>query len=88
MQLDAVGGVLDVALPVGRDVAGVADRQAVDVRCAAQLVDDLEHVDFDRLDRQALHRYTDELQIGFGTLHDRISATYFLTGPAATPRIT
>jgi len=49
-----------------------------------KLVDELEHVDFDRLDRQALHRYTDELQVGFGRLHDRIAATYFLNGPATT----
>ena len=62
-------------------------RSSAITRDIRKLVDDLEHVDFDRLDRQALHRYTDELQIGFGTLHDRISATYFLTGPAATPRI-
>ena len=37
-----VGGVLAVALPVGGDVAGVADGQAVDVGGVAQDVDDLE----------------------------------------------
>ena len=35
---DAVGGVLAVALPVGGDVAGVADRQAVDVGGVAERV--------------------------------------------------
>ena len=35
-------GVLAVALPVGGDVAGVADRQAVDVGGVAEHVDDLE----------------------------------------------
>ena len=35
-------GVLAVALPVGGDVAGVADRQAVDVGSVAERVDDLE----------------------------------------------
>lgn len=58
-------------------------RSSTITRDIQKLVDELEHVDIDRLDRQALHRYTDELQVGFGTLHDRISTTYFLTGPAA-----
>ena len=40
--LTPVGGVLAVALPVRRDVAGVADRQAVDVGRVAERVDDLE----------------------------------------------
>jgi len=48
-----------------------------------KLARDLERVDFDSLDRGGLHSYTDELQVGFGALHDQISSTYFLTGVGA-----
>jgi uncharacterized alpha-E superfamily protein len=55
-------------------------RSSALIRVIRRLVDELGHVDSDALDRQALHRYTDDLQIGFGALHDQISKTYFLTG--------
>jgi len=54
-------------------------RSSALTRGIRKLAEQIEHVDFDRLDRQALHRYTDELQVGFGELHDQISRTYFLS---------
>lgn len=51
-------------------------------RETAALAAQIDAVDFEALDREALHRYTDELQVGFGQVHDSISATYFL---APTP---
>ncbi len=51
-------------------------------RSVQTLVDEITHVQFDRLDSEALHGYTDELQIGFAAVHDQISRTYFLTGVA------
>lgn len=57
-------------------------RSAERVREVRAMAQDLDRVDFAALDREALHRYTDELQVGFGRLHDSISATYFL---APTP---
>jgi uncharacterized alpha-E superfamily protein len=58
-------------------------RSTTIVRNLQGLLDEIAHVDFDRLDRDALHGYTDELQVGFGTLHDQISNTYFLAGVAS-----
>ena len=67
---EAVGGVLAVALPVGGDVAGVADRQAVDVGGVAERVDDLERrrllaLDAERVDAvDQAHRVVDRQLAG------------------------
>src|SRR5439155_120324 len=51
--------VLPVALPVGGDVAGVADRDAVDVGGVAQHVDDLEGAGLLALDPVGIDRVDD-----------------------------
>ncbi|MBC7781448.1 MAG: alpha-E domain-containing protein, partial [Proteobacteria bacterium] len=58
-------------------------RSSTLARSIQKMIDQLDHVDYDALDQPALHRYTDELQVGFGALHDQISATYFLPGVPA-----
>lgn len=59
-------------------------RSSTLTRGIRKLAQDLERVDYESLDRDGLHRYTDELQVGFAELHDQISSTYFLTGVPGT----
>src|SRR6478735_6353088 len=65
---DGLGEVLAVATPVRRDVAGVADREAVDVGGVAERVDDLEARGLLALDACRVDR-VDELDgVGLGEL--------------------
>jgi hypothetical protein len=61
-------GILLVALPVGGDVAGVADRQAVDVRGVAEGVDDLEGRRLLPLDAGGVDRVDQLDRVGLGEL--------------------
>src|SRR5450759_1844959 len=71
--------VLAVATPVGRDVAGVADREAVDIRCVAQHVDDLEGRRLLALDPRRVDRVDQLDRVGLGQLAGQDQAVVEVT---------
>ena len=80
-------GVLAVAPPVGGDVAGVADRQAVDVGRVAERVDDLERRGLLALDAGRVDRVDQLDRVGLGELAgERRGSRRSCRRPAAASR--